>query len=160
MMIMAQNNYQAIVGKKSNTARAMLTNAPVSLKFSVEVCNQIKTMPVNKAIAFMQRIYDHEEFLPLRVYNAKVAHRKGDSRAGVKSGRYPEKVANEFMKLLNLAKSNADNLGLDAEKLLIIHIYANAGINRFSYQSKGRIAGKARRRNATNLEVIVQEMKN
>lgn len=159
-MIMAQNNYQATVGKKSNTARAMLTNAPVSLKFSVEVCNQIKTMPVNKAIAFMQRIYNHEEFLPLRVYNKKVAHRKGDSRAGVKSGRFPEKVAAEFIKLLELAKSNADNLGLDAEKLLIIHIYANAGINRFSYQSKGRIAGKARRRNATNLEVIVQEMKN
>jgi len=159
-MIMAKNNYQATVGKKSDTARAMLTNAPVSLKYSVEVCNQIKTMPVNKAIAFMQRIYNHEEFLPLRVYNSKVAHRKGDSRAGVKSGRYPEKVAQEFIKLFELVKANADNKGLDAEKLLIIHIYANAGINRFSYQSKGRIAGKARRRNATNIEVIVQEMKN
>jgi large subunit ribosomal protein L22 len=159
-MIMAKNNYQATVGRKADTARAMLTNAPVSLKFSVEVCNQIKTMPVNRAIAFMKRINAHEEFLPLRVYNKKVAHRKGDSRAGVKSGRFPEKVATEFIKLLELAKSNADNLGLDAEKLLIIHIYANAGINRFSYQSKGRIAGKARRRNATNIEVIVQEMKN
>ncbi|MGI6589333.1 MAG: 50S ribosomal protein L22 [Candidatus Iainarchaeum sp.] len=157
---MAKNNYQAEVGKKSNTARAKINNAPISLKYSVEVCNQIKTMPVNKAIAFMQRILNYEEFLPLRVYNTKVAHRKGDSKAGVKSGRYPQKVAKEFIKLLELAKSNADNLGLDAEKLLIIHIYANAGINRFSYQSKGRIAGKSRRRNATNIEVIVQEMKN
>ena len=137
---MAKNNYQANVGKESNTARAMLTNAPVSLKYSVEVCNQIKTMPVNKAIAFMKRIYAHEDYLPLRVYN--------------------KKVAQEFIKLFELVKANADNKGLDAEKLLIIHIYANAGINRFSYQSKGRIAGKARRRNATNIEVIVQEMKN
>lgn len=159
-MNMAKNNYQAEVGKKSNTARAKLTNAPVSLKYSVETCNRIKTMPVNKAIAFMKRIENQEEYLPLRVYNTKVAHRKGDSKSGVKSGRYPKKVAQEFIKLLELAKSNADNLGLDAEKLLIIHIYANSGINRYSYQSKGRIAGKARRKNATNIEVIVQETKN
>ena len=36
-MIMAKNNYQAEVGKKSNTARAKINNAPISLKYSVEV---------------------------------------------------------------------------------------------------------------------------
>jgi len=150
--------YQAEVGKKSKTARAKLSNAPVSFKYSVEVCNQIKTRPVEKAIAFMQRIKNHEEHLPLVRYHKKVAHRKGDAREGVKAGRYPEKVAEAFIKLLELAKSNADFKGLDAEKLVIIHAFANMGMNRYSYQSKGRIAGKARRRNATNIEIIVQEM--
>ncbi len=157
--MMSTANYQAEVGKESKTARAYFGSAPISLKFSTELCNQIKTRPVNKVIDFLKRIESHEEFLPLKTYHKKVAHRKGDSKQGVKSGRYPEMVAREFIKLLELAKSNADNKGLDAEKLTIIHAFASMGVARFSYQSKGRIAGKARRRNATNIEVIVQETK-
>jgi len=156
---MVNSNYQAEVGKPSKTARAFISNAPISVKYSVELCNQIKTRPVSKVIEFLKRIIAHEEYLPLRRYNKKVAHRKGQAKEGVKSGRYPEKVAAEFIKLLELAKTNADFKGLESEKLLIIHAFANMGMNRFSYQSKGRIAGKARRRNATNIEVIVQEMK-
>jgi large subunit ribosomal protein L22 len=156
---MAEIKYQAEVGKASKSAKAMIKDSPISWKYAVEVCNQIKTKPVNKAIEYMERIIAHEEFLPLKKYHKKVAHRKGDSRQGEKAGRYPEKVARAFIQLLNLAKSNADFKGLDAEKLVIIHAFANMGTNRFSYQSKGRIAGKARRRNATNIEVIVQETK-
>ncbi|MFA6268655.1 MAG: 50S ribosomal protein L22 [archaeon] len=156
---MANIIYQKEVGKPSKTARAYAGNSPVSVKYSTELCKQIKGKPVNKVIDFLNRIKSHEEFLPLPTYHKKVAHRKGDSREGTKSGRYPEKVADAFIQLLNLAKANADFKGLDAEKLLIIHAFANMGMNRFSYQSKGKIAGKARRRNATNIEIIVQEMK-
>ena len=156
---MSNKNYQAEVGKESKTARAMMTNAPVSFKYSAEICRQIKSKPLNQAIDFMNRIIAHESFLPLTTYNKKVAHRKGDSREGVKSGRYPELTAKGFLQLFELAKNNADFKGLDAEKLIIIHAFAVMGVNRFSYQSKGRIAGKARRRNATNIEIIVQEMK-
>jgi large subunit ribosomal protein L22 len=156
---MTNTVYQNEVGKPSKTARAFLGNAPISVKYSTELCNLIKTKPVNKAIEYLNRIIAHEEYLPLKMYHKKVAHRKGNALMGQKAGRYPEKVASEFIKLLELAKANADFKGLDSEKLLIIHAYANMGMNRFSYQSKGRIAGKARRRNATNIEVIVQEMK-
>ena len=136
---MANTVYQNEVGKPSKTARAFLGNSPISVKYSTEVCKLIKTRPVNKVIDFLKRIESHEEFLPLKTYHKKVAHRKGDSRQGVKSGRYPEMVAREFIKLLELAKSNADNKGLDAEKLTIIHAFASMGVARFSYQSKGRI---------------------
>lgn len=156
---MGRINYQAEVGKKSRTAKACITNAPISVKYSTEICNQMKTRPVNKVIEWLQRIEKHEEYLPLKRYHKKVAHRKGNALGGEKAGRYPEKVARAFIKLLELAKSNADFKGLDSEKLLIIHAFCAMGMNRFSYQSKGRIAGKARRRNATNVEVIVQEMK-
>ena len=156
---MGQIIYQAEVGKKSKTAKACITNAPISVKYSTEVCNQIKTRPVNKVIDWLKRIEAHEEYLPLKRYHKKVAHRKGNALNGEKAGRYPEKVALGFIKILELAKANADFKGLDPEKLMIIHAFCNMGMNRFSYQSKGKIAGKARRRNATNIEVIVQEMK-
>jgi large subunit ribosomal protein L22 len=156
---MAKTNYQAIVGKESKTAKAMITNAEGSLKYSTEICNQIKGKTVEKALAWLIRIKNHEEYLPLRMYNKKVAHRKGDAKAGVKSGRYPEKTIQTFINLLESAKSNADFKGLDEENLTIIHAFASMGINRYSYQSKGKIGGKARRKNSTNIEVIVSEVK-
>ncbi len=156
---MAKRNYQAEVGKESKSAKAMVSNANISLKYSTEVCNQIKGKLVNKVIAWLERIEKHEEYLPLKVYHKKGGHRKGDSKEGVKSGRYPEMTVRAFIDLLNLAKNNADFKGLDQEKLIILHSFASMGISRYSYQSKGKIGGKARRKNATHIEVIVSEVK-
>ncbi len=156
---MAKKTYQAKVGKESKTAKAMTTNANISLKYSTEICNQIKGKNVDKVMAWLERIIAHEDYLPLKRYNTKVAHRKGDSKEGVKSGRYPQKTVKVFLTLLGSAKSNADFKGLDADKLTIIHTFTSAGMNRYSYQSKGKIGGKARRKNATHIEVIVSEVK-
>ncbi len=156
---MAKKNYQAEVGKESKTARAIITNANVSLKYSTELSNHLRGMYVNKAISWLEKIYSHEEYLPLKMYHKKVAHRKGDSKKGVKSGRYPEKVVKTFIELLESVKNNADGKGLDAEKLNILNLFASKGITRYSHQSKGKIGGKSRRKNATHLEVIVSEMK-
>jgi len=156
---MAKRSYQAEVGKPSKTAKAIITNSNISLKYSTEICNQIKGLPVEKALAWLARIETHEEYLPLKKYHKKVAHRKGDSKEGVKSGRYPEMTCRAFISLLNLAKNNADFKGLDAEKLIILTAFASMGINRYSYQSKGKISGKSRRQNATHIEVIVMEQK-
>jgi len=137
----------------------MMTNANVSLKYSTEICNQIKGKNIDTVIAWFERIINHEEYLPLKRYHKKVAHRKGDSKEGVKSGRYPEKTIKEFITLLNSVESNADFKGLDEEKLTIIHAFASKGISRQSYQSKGKIGGKARRKNSTHIEIIVSETK-
>ncbi len=156
---MTKKNYQAEVGKKDKTAKARISNANISLKYSTEICNQIKGRYLKKTIEWLEKIKTHEEYLPLKRYNRKVAHRKGESKEGTKSGRYPEKTVNEFLTLLNSAKNNADFKGLDSEKLNIIHAFASKGMTRYSYQKKGKIGGKARRKNATHIEVIVSEVK-
>jgi len=156
---MVKKKYQAEVGKESLIAKARISNANTSLKYSTEICNHIKGMYVEKARAWLERILNHEEYLPLKVYHKKVAHRRGIAKDGVKSGRFPEKTVKVFMELLDSAKSNADFKGLDSEKLNIIHAFASKGISRMGNQSKGKIGGKSRRKNATHLEVIVSEVK-
>jgi large subunit ribosomal protein L22 len=156
---MAKKEYQAKVGKESKIAKATIKNANVSLKYSTELCNQLKGMKIEKAMGWIERIINHEEYLPLKRYHKKVAHRKGDSKKGVKSGRYPEKTLKVFLDLLNSVQTNADFKGLDEEKLNIIHAFASKGITRYSYQSKGKIGGKSRRKNATHIEIIVSEGK-
>lgn len=156
---MTKKEYQLKIGKESKTAKAIIKNANISLKYSTEISNQIKGLYLEKVINWLERIKNHEDYLPLKKYNKKVAHRKGNPKNGVKSGRYPEKTINVFIDLLNLAKNNADIKGLNTEKLNILHAFASKGITRYSHQSKGKIGGKTRRKNSTHIEVIVSEVK-
>ena len=153
---MTKKNYQVGAGS-AKIAKAMMKNKPVSLKYSREIISNIKGQKVEKSIAWLKRIASMKDFLPLRVYNKKVGHRKGEAQHFSKIGRYPIRCVNAFLELLESVKSNADYKGLDSENLLITHMFASQGFSRMTYQSQGRISGKARKSKSTHLEIIVRE---
>lgn len=154
---MVKKNYQVELQDNKKAAKAFLSNQRVSLKFSNELCREIRGKPLARAQRFLKNIIEHKEFLPLRKYNKKVAHRRGESKSYSKSGRFPERVCYGFLKLLGLVKANADFKGLDSENLVVVHAFASQGFKRYSYQPKGKIAGKRKMRKATHIEVIVKE---
>ncbi|MFA5357949.1 MAG: 50S ribosomal protein L22 [archaeon] len=156
---MSKKNYQALPGKQSKTAKALIKNADVSLKYSTEICNQMRGKMVQKNIEWLEKIILHETHLPLQMYNKKVGHRRGQAMLGVKAGRYPEKVAKKIITLLELAKANADFKGLDTEKLLVIHAFASQGLKRYGHQNKGKIGGKVHLKPSINIELVVMEVK-
>jgi len=156
---MPKSEYQFKDFNEKITAKALSKNQPISLKYSTEICREIKGKPVKKVLAFLQRIADKEEFLPLRKYRKKVAHRKGEAKSFTKTGRYPVKAAKTFIKLIESAKANAVYKGLDEEKLIVLHAFASQGYSRRKMQPKGRIAGKIRKAKATHIEVVLLEAK-
>ena len=155
-MVLHKYNFQKKIDK-DKSARACIVNAHISTKYSIEFGNYLKGMLLDKAMGILTNIELKKDFLPLVRYNKKVAHRKGDSKRGVKSGRYPIKTAKEIKKLLNDVKANAESKNLDTTKLKIIHMFATKGVGRRKLQSLGRIGGKMRKSKSTNLEVIVLE---
>jgi len=156
---MVKKEYQRKAKTEKHCSKAMLKNRRISTKYSVEITNYIKGLPASKAIAKLQRIAEKKEYLPLKKYHKKVAHRKGRAIAGEKAGRYPLKACKSFIELLNYAVANAENKGLDTEKLIILHAFASQGHSRMSHQPKGRISGKRRESKSTHIEVILQEAK-
>jgi large subunit ribosomal protein L22 len=154
---MVKRAYQVQIDGKM-FAKAMVKNKPVSTKYATELCREIKGMPLAKAEAYLKRIINQEDYLPLRKYRKKVAHRKGRAKSGVKSGRYPKKLAQIMLELLEQARNNAVNKGLDEDKLMIVHAFASYGFRRISHQPKGHIAGKVRKKKSTHIEIIVQEV--
>ncbi|PIU21096.1 MAG: 50S ribosomal protein L22 [Candidatus Diapherotrites archaeon CG08_land_8_20_14_0_20_34_12] len=151
---MVKENYQAQIDGK-RIAKAMAKNAPVSTKFSVELCHLIRGWPVSKAEALLNRIVNMEACLPLRIYHKKVGHRKGK---GLMAGHYPVFLAKTWLSLINNVKNNAEEKGLDVDSLVIRHCHAAYGFRRRSMQAKGKIGGKVRRRKSTHIEIIVQEI--
>ncbi|MFA4907993.1 MAG: 50S ribosomal protein L22 [archaeon] len=154
-MVKRHYNFAEYDSKKQ--ARAFISGQPVSLKFSNEMCRELKGMNMKKAEAYLKRVSEMKDFLPLRVYSGKVAHRKGNSKSFVKAGRYPIRLAKVFLGLLNLVKANADFKGLDSDNLVIVHTFCSQGFRKTGYQTRGRISGKRHRHKSTHLEIIVEE---
>lgn len=154
---MVKKNYQAEINTKKKVAKVMGKNLPISLKFSAELAREIKNKPVEKTELFLDDIVALKRHLPLRVYNKKVAHRKGEAKSGVKSGRYPVNVAKTFKKLLESLKANADNLDMDSDKLKIMHVHVSQGFSRRSSQPQGKISGRGRDKKSTHVEIMAME---
>jgi len=156
---MSKKNYnvQFSLGSEKKTAKAIAANAPVSLKYSIEICREIKGKKLKWALQFLQDITAHKRHLPLRRYKKEVPHRKGNAISFTKTGRFPENCCNKWVELLNQAKANADYKGLNSESLIVIHAFASKGVGRTSHQAQGKISGKMREKKAAHLEVIVRE---
>lgn len=154
---MSKRNYNFVFGKEEKTSKAVKANAHVSLKYSAEICREIKGKRVEKAMKFLQDVVEKKAFLPIKKYNSNTAHRKGRSVSGVKSGRFPKNCAKAWRDLLASAKANADYKGLDAENLVVLHAFASQGFRRRSHQARGKIAGKQRRKKSAHLEVVLME---
>jgi len=56
------------------------------------------------------------------------------------AGRYPVKAAKQVVRLLEGAEANAENKGLDTDRLRIIHAAASQGmkVKRFTPRAQGR----------------------
>lgn len=158
-MVMVKQILQTQQVHAKKTAHAIMKNKPVSLKFVLEIIRQIKGKRVDKAIAYLLRVTEMQDHVPLRVYHGKVAHRKGEAKGYVKAGRYPIRAANAIIELLESVKANADFKGLDGENLIITHMFASQGYARIGYQAMGRISGKRRKHKACHIEIVVREAK-
>ncbi|HDR53073.1 MAG TPA: 50S ribosomal protein L22 [archaeon] len=131
--------------EKTATAKAM--NLNISPKFSVEVATNIRGMQVDKALRFLEDVVAQRRPVILRRHNKEVGHHHG------RPGRYPLKVANAFMELINNAQANADYLGLESP-LVILSVEAHRGIHKKPWG--GKAIGKARKRaRRTNLIITL-----
>ncbi len=156
-MIFMGYNYPTLeqLEKKKKIAKAKSRNAPISFKFSVELAREIKGRKYSSVLKFIERIIKKEEHLPIRKFRKKVAHRKGEAKSKVKSGRYPIRVARVWKKLLESAEKNADALGLDIKNLYVLHAFTSKGLRRITIQKKGRM--RYRRKKACHIEIILEE---
>jgi len=92
--------------------------------------------------------------IPFGRFKNQVGHR---SDPGMMSGRYPQKTAKEFLKLLDNLESNAEYKGMDMDRLKIINATSHKGVvlKRFIPRAQGRATDK--NDVLTHVELVAQE---
>ncbi|MFH1721379.1 MAG: 50S ribosomal protein L22 [Candidatus Altiarchaeota archaeon] len=149
-------NYSSEPQNPDKAVSAMARDLDISFKDAVNISVKLKDMRLNDAIELMEAVIKLEKSVPYLRFQTGIGHRKGTHQA--KIGKYPQKAALKAKAMLENLRSNAENKGLDTEKLRITHIQAQLGIGRVRRRPKGR--WKMWTRQFVNLQAIAEEKKN
>ena len=141
--------YEYSIKVTENEAKAVGIALPISTKFSIEVCDQLRGKPVVQAKRFLEEVITLRRPVPLKRFNRDQSH-----KPGMAAGRYPVLCCQEILKLLKSAEANAQFKGLSSANLTVRHISAQHG-------PKVLRMGRKRRRTAkrTHIEVVLVEKK-
>jgi large subunit ribosomal protein L22 len=134
--------------EKEKHARASARDVSISTKDAIEIAAFLRKKPLAKAKATLERVLAFEQAIPYKRFTNGIGHRKGQ----IGAGRYPQKAAKAFLEVLKSVESNAQDKGLDTQKLNIIHINAHQASRPVHY---GRHSGREMKR--THIEVVVGE---
>jgi large subunit ribosomal protein L22 len=137
------------------TVKASGREIRVSHKHSREICHTIKGMMLTPAKEYLKDVMEKKKAIPFRRYNKKAGHRHGLVKTF--AGRYPIKAAERILKVLENAEANAENKGLDVDKLQIIHAAAYPGtkVKRFTPRAHGRASPKFE--TMSHIEIVLGE---
>ncbi|MCZ7398792.1 MAG: 50S ribosomal protein L22 [Candidatus Methanoperedens sp.] len=143
-------NY-SIEPEPEKTSKALGKELHISKKHAHEIASAIKGMKLNKARGFLEDVSELKQAVPYKRYTRNIPHRKG-----MCTGRYPQKAAKEFLKVLKNAESNATYKGLDPENMRITHIATKKG-HTYMGQFK-RAQGRASPKNheTVSVEMILE----
>jgi len=128
---------------KTKHVRAALREKNISRKHSREVALAIRGLSIEKAREYLENVIAKKLAVPYRRYNNEVAHRS-NIRDGFYAGRFPQKTAKEFLRLLDNLESNAEYKGMDLDRLRIINSVVHIGtkLERFTPRAMGRSSPK------------------
>ena len=137
------------------TAKASGREIRVSHKSAREVCRTIKGMMLAKAKAYLRDVIEKRKAVPFRRYKKKVGHRRGLDKTF--AGRYPVKTSQKILQVLEAAEANAENKGLDLDRLRVLHAAAYPGIKikRYTPRAHGRASPKFE--TAIHIEIVLEE---
>ena len=155
MIVMARFDYAFQNYDTTKHIRASIREKDMSHKHAREIAHRIKGMKVEKARDFLQRVSTLQSAVPMKRFKNQVGHK---SDPGLMAGRYPQKTAKEFLKLLDNLESNAEYKGMDLDRLKIINAVTHKGVlvKRFTPRAMGRATPK--NNVLTHAEIVAAEV--
>jgi ribosomal protein L22 len=120
---------------------------PISTKDSVAICRFVRYKKIDMALNDLEDVLKKKKFIPMK---GEIPHRKGKSKIGSGSGRYPLNSVKIFIKLLKNLKANSENNGLE-NQIITISSASNAS------RPFGKF-GKVKKKR-TNVKLIAREKK-
>ena len=137
------------------TAKASGREIRVSHKHAREVCKTIKGMMLSSAKTYLRDVIEKRKAVPFRRFKKKLGHRHGLLKAS--AGRYPVKTAQQVLKVVEGAEANAENKGLDVDRLRIIHAAAYPGMKIKRYMPRAHGRSSPRYETTTHIEIVLDE---
>jgi len=134
------------------TARAVGKEMPISPKAALEICRNVRGMPLAKAKTFLEGVVAGTQAVKYRRHLYQITHQKG----GIGPGRFPKKAAHHILQVVTDAEANAEYKGFDIEQLRVLHIAANHGRTWHQRMPRAHGVSTQKDRQTVNIEVILE----
>ena len=130
-------------------------NMRCSPKHCREICNAIRGLMLDKAIELLENVIEEKAWIPYRRHKRKRGH-----HAGVKwgAGGHHVKASQHILKVLRNAEANADNKGLDIDRLRVIHAATSRGRTYKKYIERAFGRSTPYFENTSHVEVVLEEV--
>ncbi len=138
-----------------SSSKSMGAELHISPKKSRELGRAIKGMRTATARKYLEGVVSMKQAVPFKRHCDGSGHRKGP----MATGRYPVKVAEAFLKILENARSNAEYKGLDPEYMYISHVAAKRGRVIHGMRPRARGRGSPKNTDTVNVEIILNEVR-
>ncbi|MBR9682962.1 50S ribosomal protein L22 [Candidatus Woesearchaeota archaeon] len=142
---MKKQNSDAI---NEHSARAKANDLSISTKHCIEICNYLRYKNTAFAKNVLEEVVALRKPIPFKRFKSDMGH-----KPGMAAGRFPQKAANEILRLVKAVETNAQFKGLNTANLKITKILAN----RASIPMTGGRRSTATKR--THVEIEVMEIK-
>jgi large subunit ribosomal protein L22 len=143
---MASYKYATTIDEKRQ-AKTVALSQPVSTKQSLEIATWLRGKNTAAAKRLLEGVLAMQLAVPYKRFNKKVAH-----KSGMAAGRYPQKAAKLFLKLVKEVEANANVKGFDQDSLRIAAIVVHRSAKNIHY---GRQRGRAFKN--SHIEIVVEE---
>eukprot|EP00656_Telonema_subtile_P052260 TRINITY_DN723_c0_g1_i1.p1 TRINITY_DN723_c0_g1~~TRINITY_DN723_c0_g1_i1.p1 ORF type:complete len:177 (-),score=51.28 TRINITY_DN723_c0_g1_i1:84-614(-) len=128
---------------EQHSCKAKGSDLRVHFKNTREAAMALKNMNLQKAKSYLEDVMEKKRAIPFRRYCGGVGRTSQAYAAGATNGqaRWPKKSCEYLLGLLRNAESNAENKGLEVDRLFISHIQVNRAVQqrRRTYRAHGRI---------------------
>ena len=152
---MGRYNYAFQDYDATRHVRSSIREKGMSHKHAREVAVSLKGLSIEKARDYLQAVINKKRAVRFGRYKNQVGHK---SDPGMMAGRYPQKTAKEFIKVLDNLESNAEYKGMDLDRLRIVNATVHKGVTvkRFIPRAMGRATPK--NNVLTHVELVAREI--
>ena len=153
---MPSYRYSIIGIDPDRTAISSGRNMRCSPKHCREVCNAIRGMMLDKAMELLENVIEEKAWIPYRRHKKKRGHHAGMKKWG--PGGHPVKASQHILKLLKNAEGNADNKGLDIDRLKVVHAAAQRGRTYKAFIERAFGRSSPYFENTSHVEIVLEEV--
>ena len=137
------------------TAKASGRELKVSHKAAREVCKTVKGMDLSNAKELLRDVLKKKKTIPYTRYIKKLGHKGGMQKRFV--GRYPVVAVERILHVIEAAQANAENKGLDVDRLHIVHAAAYPGIKLKRYKPRAQGRASPKYEITSHVEIVLEE---
>ncbi len=101
-------------------AKASAKNVFISTKHGIEISNALRYKTVSYALKYLEEVIALKRAVPFKRHCRNVGH-----KPGMAAGRFPQKAAKEFFKIIKSVEANAQFKSLNTSELKIVKILVN-----------------------------------